>query len=644
MPMKMKIRRHHLSTRLAILILLLATPLFITTIGALFFEARHVIRIKAVGRARSALNASMQRLNRNLVAVKTATDAYSWVLEEQLQPDSFLTISHKVVALNPHIDGCSVSAEPFLFPDKGRYYSVYSVRETDSVETVVEEEYEYFQKTWYKLPYDLNAPCWEIYFDEADSLELTIDGMLASYGKPLYNKNHEIAGIISTDLSLLKLTKIINQERPYPNSYFIMLDHDGRYVVHPDSTRLFTKTIFDDADPLSQQDLIALGHEMTAGKDGGMPLYIDDKGYLVCYEPVPGTDWSLAIVCPDNDILKNYYTLTNILITLLIIGLLIIVLLCYRTVSQAFSNIKQLMMKTRMIAEGNMEVYIKRSKRIDDVGRLQNSFAAMLQTLQVHIGLVSYSTDKLQQRNKELEEATKLAQEANRQKTTFIQNVSHQIRTPLNIVMGFSQVLYDTVKQKQVLSDEEMKSITSTMDHQAKLLYRLVSMLFDSSDTGFSEELKMSQFDIVKCNDIAHVAINYLKMHYPETPVEFKTEVGNDVCIQTNKLYLTRCLNELLYNSAKYSDGEHITLMVVCTEDTVRYIVEDTGKGISEPYRDLMFKFFTKIDDLSEGLGLGLPLAKRHALNLGGDLWLDDTYDKGCRFILEIPLKQNNND
>ena len=639
-----KIRFHHLSTRLAIVILVLAAPLFITTIGALFLEARQVIRHKAVGRAKSALNASMQRLDRSLLAVQTATEAYSWVLEEQLHPDSFLTLSHKVVALNPHIDGCSVSAEPYMFPEKGRHYSVYTVREPDSVRTVVEEEYEYFQKTWYKLPYDLNEPCWEIFFDEADSLELTIDGMLASYGKPLHNAKNEIVGVISTDLSLLKLTKIINEERPYPNSYFVMLDSDGRYVVHPDTTRLFKKTIFDDADPRTNQDLIALGHQMTAGKEGGMPIYIDGKGYLVCYQPVPGTDWSLAIVCPDNDILKNYYMLSNIVIPLLIIGLLIIVLLCYRAVSQSFGSIRQLLLKTRMIAEGNMEVFIGHSNRIDDVGRLQNSFAAMLQALQFHIGIVRYITEKLQQRNKELEEATKRAQEANQQKTTFIQNVSHQIRTPLNIVMGFSQVLHDAIKQREALPDEEMKSVTSTMDHQAKLLYRLVTMLFDSSDTGFSEELRTHQFDIVKCNDVAREAIEYLKEHYPEAETEFVSEVADDFSLQTSQLYLLRCLRELLYNSAKYSDGKHILLQITTTGHTIRYVVEDKGKGIPEADRDLMFKFFTKVDDLSEGLGLGLPLAKRHALNLGGDLWLDDTYHEGCRFILEIPLNQNEND
>ncbi len=642
--MKMKIRPHHLSTRIAIVILILAAPIFFATIGTLFVEARQAIRHKAVGRAKSSLSTTMQRLDRSLIAVKTATDAYSWMAEEQMQPDSLLAISYWVVALNPHIDGCSVSAEPYLFPEMGRHYSVYTVREPDSIVSVVEEEYEYFQKTWYKFPHDLNGPCWEIYFDETDSLELTIDGMVASYGKPLHNANNDIVAIISTDLSLLKVTKIINEERPYPNSYFMMLDSDGRYVVHPDTTRMFEKTIFDDADPRTEQDLITLGHEITAGKEGAMSIYADGQKYLVCYQPVPGTDWSLAIVCPDSDILKNYYMLSNILIVLLIIGLLIIVVFCRRAVSQAFGPIHQLLIKTRSITEGNMEVHIRRSKRIDDIGRLQNSFATMLESLNFHMGSVRYLSEKLQQRNKELEGAMKLAQEANRQKTTFIQNVSHQIRTPLNIIMGFSQILSDTAKQKSTLSEKEVKSITGTMDHQAKVLYRLVTMLFDSSDTGFTEELKAHQFDMVRCNDVAREAISYLKEHYPEVKTEFTSEVPDDFYIQTSQLYLMRCLRELLYNSAKYSDGKHIRLQISKTAHTIRFIEEDKGAGISDANRDLMFKFFEKVNDLSEGLGLGLPLAKRHAINLGGDLWLDDTYHEGCRFIIEIPLKQAEND
>ena len=120
--------------------------------------------------------------------------------------------------------------------------------------------------------------------------------------------------------------------------------------------------------------------------------------------------------------------------------------------------------------------------------------------------------------------------------------------------------------------------------------------------------------------------------------VHFSTDVADDFCIHTNRLYLMRSLRELLYNAAKYSDGQHVLFQVSRTDTTVRFVVEDTGKGISAADRQRLFNFFMKVDDLSEGLGLGLPLAKRHAQNLGGDIVLDEDYHDGCRFILELPL------
>jgi signal transduction histidine kinase len=81
-----------------------------------------------------------------------------------------------------------------------------------------------------------------------------------------------------------------------------------------------------------------------------------------------------------------------------------------------------------------------------------------------------------------------------------------------------------------------------------------------------------------------------------------------------------------------------VSLHVTPTACNIQYIVEDTGKNINEADRETIFKFFTKVDDLTEGLGLGLPLAKRHAQNLGGDLILDTSYQEGCRFIIEVPI------
>ena len=114
---------------------------------------------------------------------------------------------------------------------------------------------------------------------------------------------------------------------------------------------------------------------------------------------------------------------------------------------------------------------------------------------------------------------------------------------------------------------------------------------------------------------------------------------SDDFSTHTSHMYLMRSLRELLYNAAKYADGQGINVFINESDNTVRFIVEDTGKGINEEDRDRVFEPFTKLDDLSEGLGLGLPLSKHHIRKLGGNLTLDANYYIGCRFIIELPIR-----
>lgn len=633
--------RRSLSAKLSLSILLLAIPIFVLSLGILFVQSRYIIKKEAMEHAKSLLNTTMQRLDRNMMAVETATDINDWEITENLQPDSLLALTRRVVTRNPHVDGCSISMEPDVFPQIGRYFSVYTVRETDTITSVIEQEYEYFEKIWYKTPHNLNKPCWVTYFDESDSLELTISGLIASYGKPIYSSDNQFIGVISSDISLIRLSKDITAEKPYPNSYFMMLGKEGHYFIHPDSTKLFTHTIFDDVDPREQADLIALGHEMTAGNQGSMAVVIDGTPCQVCYQPMHGTEWSLAIVCPESDILNDYHALANIIALLIALGLLLILIFCHRVVAHAIRPINQLLTKTQTIASGNYEVHIPKSNRNDVVGRLQNSFATMLQSLNFHMGSIRYTAEQTENRNQELLQAMRLAEEADRNKTTFIHNVTHQIRTPLNIIMGFSQVLRDDVKTSTStnsgISEEEMNNVTDTMKHNARILERMVHMLFDSSATGITEEMKNQKYEKVSCNEAARESIRYINEHFPSLDIKFNTEVADNFCIKTNRADLLHCLSEILYNSAKYSDGQHIQLHIGLTDNTVQYIFVDTGKGIPEADRDHIFEPFTKADDLSEGLGLGLPLTKNHVLKMGGTITLDTSYHDGCRFIIELP-------
>jgi signal transduction histidine kinase len=138
---------------------------------------------------------------------------------------------------------------------------------------------------------------------------------------------------------------------------------------------------------------------------------------------------------------------------------------------------------------------------------------------------------------------------------------------------------------------------------------------------------------------VAREAVEDARRQYPDAKrFVLETMVVNSLRVYTNRLYMFRVLRELLYNSAKYSTGEVVTLYVQERARTVVFIVEDEGPGIPEQYQKVLFDQFSKRDDFSEGLGLGLPLTKRHAQRLGGDLTLDEDYHDGCRFIVELPL------
>lgn len=625
--------RQSLSRKLSLGILLMAAPIFMLAIGILFIQSRYQVKQEATKHASSVLNTTMQGIRQYMNVVETATDVNDWEITEYMNPDSILALSRYIVMLNPNIDGCSISAEPNVFSKYGRYFSAYTVRENDTVKTVVEEPYEYFDRKWYKKPRELGKPCWVIYFDDQD-LDLIIEGMLASYSKPIYNADKQFVGVISTDLSLLRLSKLIAAEKPYTDSYYMMVGDEGRYYLHPDTALLFKKTIFSDVDPQQNPDIVALGHEMTTGKQGSMSVMINGERCLVCYQPVPGAPCSLALVCPERSVLQSYNRLGFIITPLIIIGLLMILLFSSVTVAQAIRPVYKLTGKLQRIAEGHYDDRIPETHHKDVVGRMQNSFATMQESLFRHVSDIQQMNAEAARRNEELVRTSELAKESDRQKSLFIQNVSHQIRTPLNIIMGFAQVLKES---KGSLPEEETKSITDMMWHNAQMLNRMVKMLFDSSVRGSTEELYANRDEEVSCNEVAHESMAYVLRHFPELVIKYATDLPDDFCINTNRHYLVLSVCELLFNAAKYSDGQNVCLQVSEMGSMVRFIVQDTGPGIAEEDIARLFEMFTKVNDISEGLGLGLALSRRHIQNLGGDLFLDTIYQDGCRFIIELP-------
>ena len=634
-----------ISKVLSLDIMLLAIPLFILSLGAFYMQSRYLIRKQAVQRTNSILNTAVLRVRNYMNSIETSANANAWLMEEHFTPDSIESVSERMVRLNPNILSSSVSTVPNIFPQYGRYFSIYTVNEDDTIVSVRETEFEYYNKDWYRVPLITGKARWVEPFSEHTDGTINHNEAVAAYCLPLRSEEGEIVGVLSADFSFSQLAKtVLSSDHPYSDAYFMLLGGDGRYFIHPDSTRLFRKTIFTDADPDKNADMITLGYQMIGGKQGTMHVDLHGEVCHVCYHPVPGTNWSLAMVCPDKEILSGYSRLGYVIIALIIIGLLAIMWLSDVVVKQTIRPINRLLASTKRIAGGDYSEVIRRSRRDDDIGHLQNAFAGMEQALQNHMGSIRQAAEEIRKRNEQRAHDMQLAEEAVRKKTLFIQNLSHQIRTPLNIILGFANVLHDSIvsRSKGVapqnpFEEENLSDMAGMMKYNAVHLKRMILMLFDSSSTTGAEELMGNRHDEVSCNHVARESIDYTHGHFQLVKVNFETELSDAVHVRTNRLYLMRSIRELLYNAAKYSDHQHITLHISETDTVVRFTIQDVGPGLAYKADELIYKPFVKIDDLSDGLGLGLPLVKRHALSLGGDLIYDADYHDGCRFTLEIP-------
>ena len=594
-----KFTRHikgSLPTKISLNMFAVSVIVFALINGVFLLLSRSYFHAAAMDNASEALNAVIARAEHHIRSVENATNVTARMVEENFCPDSLEAYSAKVVQMSSFVSGCSISDRPEMFPQHA---------------------------------------VWKDHFADGDAASQ----MTVSYCRPMYDRKNQVIGVISADMSLPEFSKALSSIRPYPNSYLMILGHDGRYYVHRDTSKIVNKTIFDLTNGRYYSDKLTLGYEMTAGHSGRMHANVAGVHSLICYQPVPGTNWSAALISPERDVLQGYRRLNTRAILIVLAGLLIIFIVCRRTVVKAFAPVKLLEEQTQRIADGDYSTVIARSSENSVVGNLQNSFADMQETLHSHIRDLNAAIEESAKRNEELQTANSTLEDTMRRQSEFVSNMTHQIRTPLNLIMGFSQLLRES---GATIPPEEKQSLLNVMDYNTMTLCRMSLMLYDSSDRGYHDEMVSLSFDNVSCNEVARECIGDVNRYFPGVSVKFESELDDSFTMVTDHLYLMRSLREILYNSAKYSDGKNVSLSVSANNHSVRFIFKDTGAGISPEYQKHIFTPFYKPNSLSEGLGVGLPLTKRHVILLGGRLELDPDYRKGCRFIMTFPLDAPN--
>lgn len=401
--------RSSLSTRISLWTVLFAAIVFNASILVVAMRSRNAVREEAIKGANRVLENTVLRTSYILEDVEDLANNLEWlVLREIDNPDAMLELSHQIVQNNTFLNGCSISFEPNFYPEKGRYFSAYSNNNGRYVYTMQEgsDKYQYFYLNWYMLPKLLMQPCWtEPFTDQEVGDEATMNlEMIVSYCKPLIGNNGEFIGAISLDVSLQWLSETISAVKPYPNAYAFLLSRGGSYLVHPDPQKLFYESFFTPAlvDSLSPEEM-QLGKDMLDWQEGIRRLDVNGEPSFVIFRPIMTTGWSLAIVCPEDDIFVGFRRFRNTLLLSIILGLILMFLVMYIIIRRQIRPLSRLASHAETLASGNLDVELPHMDRTDEVGVLNRAFRYMQVSLRKYIDELTTATAKRERIEGELQ-------------------------------------------------------------------------------------------------------------------------------------------------------------------------------------------------------------------------------------------------
>lgn len=234
--------------------------------------------------------------------------------------------------------------------------------------------------------------------------------------------------------------------------------------------------------------------------------------------------------------------------------------------------------------------------------------------------------------NKKLDAANKAVVRASHMKSSFIQHITHEIRTPLNSIVGFSSLI-----AAGGLAEDECREYAEQIESSNTYLLDLVNNVVDIADMDSqTEDMPKRPFDLdACCRECMEESRSLLKegveLKYVHSPAP--------VMMVAVYPWVKRVLLALLSNAMKFTETGTIrfTFEENRQKRLIRFVVEDSGPGISEQYSKSIFERFVKIDNFTPGTGLGLAIARQIMDIVDGEIYLDTNYRDGARFIVEWP-------
>ena len=449
------------------------------------------------------------------------------------------------------------------------------------------------------------------------------DGYLVAIPCQEYTINGETYTAIGTLYDHSKLDSMLSVKSYNGNAYLFMLDNDGNITYTNQKEDKFFRNYFllkhlkgDQA--ITEEEADSLQKKLD-GREQGVELVESDKPYYLGYCPIENNNTMLICIVEKSvvdNVLRDYQK-TIVFETILMAGFILLLF------AGLFYSISR-----RSLAEQKAE-YEKRNNEIQTQAMKE----------------MEESNKKLKKAKDITTEALQTAENANKAKTDFLSNMSHDIRTPMNAIIGMTSLIrHDAGNKAKVIEYADKIDISS--QHLLGIINNVLDMSkIEAGKTVF----KYTDFSILdfitELNTIFHSQIDEKN----QTLTIIKENIRHE-WVNGDQVHLMQIFSNLVSNAVKYTqEGGKIQFLVEeCeTKSSVyakyRFLVSDNGMGMSADFKDTIFDAFTRAESSMtnkiQGTGLGMAITKNLVEAMGGTIDVESELGQGSCFEVLIDLR-----
>lgn len=308
--------------------------------------------------------------------------------------------------------------------------------------------------------------------------------------------------------------------------------------------------------------------------------------------------------------------------------------------------------------KNNRDLLVEIDKQIQDEGFFSGNIEIIQGQEKMSMYISMYYVQNMQKyliyikdTNKYIEKETKLKEELSksneelRNRDLFVANLSHEIKTPINIIVAMIYFL------KSTSLDEKQNQYVKKLEEAAGLLTDLTNNILNvtKSDKVTNSINTKEVFSLKTVIDKAYMMFKE-EMEKKGIQWSIESNFNYDIELYEDKTKIEQVFINLISNAVKYTDKGYVELGISKTKDNIdsyliRFCVKDTGIGIKREDTVKIFKEFEQVNDPTvkerEGFGLGLPLVKKIIESMGGKIWLESSYGLGTKFFFELELAKS---